>query len=67
MMESYLSAKRKEVVWKDYMERIMNEINDWDHNVGDGIDPVDCVYIDEVVPALNKAKTGKDPAPIRIT
>ena len=20
-------------VWKDYMEKIMNEVNDWDHNV----------------------------------
>ena len=28
-----LSEKAKGKVWKDYMETIMNEENDWDHNV----------------------------------
>ena len=27
------SEKERGNVWKDYMERIMNEENDWDHNV----------------------------------
>ena len=27
------SEKKRGEVWKDYMERIMNEENDWDHNV----------------------------------
>ena len=27
------SEKERGKVWKDYMERIMNEKNDWDHNV----------------------------------
>ena len=37
--------RRKEVVLKDYMERIMNEENDWDRNVeGDAVEgPVVCV------------------------
>ena len=43
-------------VWKDYMEKIMNEENDWDHNV-EG--PVDCVSREEVLQPLNKMKTGK--------
>ena len=37
--------KERGNVWKDYMERIMNEENDWDHNVeGDAAEgPVVCV------------------------
>ena len=27
------SEKEKGKVWRDYMERIMKEENDWDHNV----------------------------------
>ena len=39
------SEKEKCKIWKDYMERIINEENDWDHNVeGDAVeDPVVCV------------------------
>ena len=44
-MKSCVLVRRKEVVLKDYMERIMNEENDWDHNVeGDAVeDQVVCV------------------------
>ena len=37
--------KERDKVWKDYMERTMNEENDWDHNVeGDAVEgPVACV------------------------
>ena len=36
------------------MKRIMNEENDWDHNVEDAVrGPVDCVSRDEVMQALN--------------
>ena len=38
------SQKERGNVWKDYMERIMNEENDWDSNV-DG-DAVVCVSRD---------------------
>ena len=32
------SEKEGGKVWKGYMERIMNEVNDWDHNVeGDAV------------------------------
>ena len=42
------------LVWKDYMERIMNEENDWDCNVeGDAVEgPVVCVSREEVLQAL---------------
>ena len=43
----------------DCMKRIMNEENDWDHNVeGDAVEvPVNCVSIDKVVQALNEMKS----------
>ena len=57
------SEKERGKFWKDYMERIMNEENDWDHNVeGDAVEgPVVCVGIEEVLQALNEMKTGKAP------
>ena len=45
-MESCISVRRRSgKVYKDYMEGIMNEEYDWDHNVeGDAVEgPVDCV------------------------
>ena len=43
--------KERGKVWKDYMERIINEENDWDHNVeGPGV----CVSREEVLQALNQ-------------
>ena len=51
----YFSEKEISKVWKDYMERIMKEENDLDHNVeGDAVEgPVVCVYREEVLQALN--------------
>ena len=45
--------KERGIVWKDYMERIMNEENDWDRNVdGDEVDgPIVCVCREEVLQA----------------
>ena len=50
------SEKEKCRVWKDYMERIMNEENNWDQNVeGDAVEgPVVCVSRDDVLQALNE-------------
>ena len=47
------------------MERIVNEENDWDHNVeGDAVEgPVVCVGREEVLQALNEMKTGKKTGP----
>ena len=50
------SEKERGNVWKDYMERIKNEENDWDHNVDrDAVEgPVVCVSREEVLQALNE-------------
>ena len=55
------SEKERGRFWKDYMERTMNEENDWDHNVeGDEVDgQIVCVSRGEVLQALNEMKTGK--------
>ena len=49
------------IVWKEYMEGIMNEENDWYRNVeGDVVEgPVVSVSREEVLQALNEIKTGK--------
>ena len=48
------SEKKRGKVWKDYMEGIMIEENDWDHNVeGDAVEgQVVCVSIEEMLQAL---------------
>ena len=55
------SEKEIGKVWKDYMERIMNEGNEWGHNVdGDAVDgPVVCVSREEVLQALNENSKGQ--------
>ena len=55
------SENERSKVWKDYMERIMNEEDDWDCNVeGDAVEgPVVCVCRGEVLQALNEMKTGR--------
>ena len=56
-------GKERGNVWKDYVERILNEENDWDHNVeGDTVEgPVVCVSREDVLQALNEMKTGNAP------
>ena len=58
----YFSEMQEGKVRKDYVERIMNEENDWDRDVeGDAVeDAVVCVSREEVLQALNEIKTGKD-------
>ena len=64
MIDSCVLVRKKEV-WKDYMERIMNKDNHWDHNVeGDTVeDQVACVSRDMAVQALNGIKTRKTHGP----
>ena len=59
MVESCVSVRRKEVVKKDYIERIMNGENNWNHDVeGDAVEgPVFCVRREEVLQALSEMKT----------
>ena len=54
------SDKERGKVWKDYMERIINEENDLDRNVeGDAVEgPIVCVSREEMLQALNEMKTG---------
>ena len=51
------SEKERGKVWKDYMERITNDENDWDRNV-EG-DAVVCICREDVFHALHEMKTGK--------
>jgi len=47
--------------WRKYMEKLMNEENEWDHRISTGVKegPVDCIRIDEVAAALKKMKRHK--------
>ena len=67
-MESCVLVRGKEVVWKDNMDRIMNEENNQDRYVeGDAVEgPVVCVSREEVVQALDKIKTGKALGPSEV-
>ena len=47
------SGMERGKVWKDYMERIINEENYWDRNVDTVEGPVVCVSRVEVLQALN--------------
>ena len=55
--------KERSKVWKDYVEKTMNEENDWDHNVERNIGDVlvYCVCRDEVVQVLREMKTVEAP------
>ena len=51
------------------MEMIMNEENDWDHNVEENAvkGPVVCVSREEVLQALNEMKKEKAPGPSEVS
>ena len=50
------------------MEWIMNEENDWDHDVeGDAVGLVVCESREEVQQALNAIKTRKAPGPSEVS
>ncbi|XP_068671242.1 uncharacterized protein [Montipora foliosa] len=54
------SNKDRGKVWKEHMERIMNEENEWDQNVKG---PVERVSRKEVVKAMGEMKAGKAAGP----
>jgi len=41
--------------WKEYMEKLMNEENEWDHRISAGVKegPADCIRMDEVAAGLS--------------
>jgi len=49
--------------WKEYMEKLMNEENEWDHRISAGFKegPADCIRINEFAAALKKMKRQKAP------
>jgi len=49
--------------WKEYMEKLMNEENEWDHGISAEVKegPADCIRMGEVVAALKKMKWHKAP------
>ena len=63
------SEKEGVKVWKDYMERIMNEENDWVRNVeGDAVEgPAVCVSREKVLQASNAMKTGEVSEPSEVS
>ena len=50
-------------LWKEYMEKLINEENEWDHGISAEVKegPADCIRIDEVPAALKKMKRHKVP------
>ena len=49
--------------WKEYMEKVTNEENEWDHGISAEVKegPADCIRIGEVAAALKKMKCHKAP------
>jgi len=49
--------------WEEYMEKLMNEENEWDHKISAGVEegPADCIRIAEVTAVLKKMKRHKAP------
>jgi len=47
--------------WKENMEKLVNEENEWDHSISAGVKegPADCIRIDEIAAALKKMKGNK--------
>ena len=49
--------------WKEYMEKLMNEENEWDHKIPAEVKegPADCIMMAEVRAVLKKMKRHKAP------
>jgi len=49
--------------WKEYMEKLMNEENEWDHKISAEVKegPADCIRKAEVRAVLKKMKRNKAP------
>ena len=49
--------------WKEYMEKLINEENEWDHRIEATVKegPAGCIRMDEVAAALKKMKRHKAP------
>ena len=49
--------------WKEHMEKLMNEENQWDHKISAEVKegPADCIRMDEVRAVLEEMKRHKAP------
>jgi len=49
--------------WKEYMEKLLNEENEWDHKISAEVKegPADCIRMAEVRAELKKMKRHKAP------
>ena len=63
------SEKNRGKVWKEHMERIMNEENEWDQNVMAELmeGPVERVGREEVVKAIKEMKAEKAAGPSEVS
>ena len=63
------SEKNRGKVWKEHMERIINEENEWDQNVDADLveGPVERVSQEEVVKGMGEMKTGKATGPSEVS
>jgi len=54
--------------WKEYLEKLMNEENEWDHRISATVKegPAYCIRIDEVAAALKQMKRHKAPGLSRL-
>jgi len=50
-------------IWNEYMEKLMNEENKWDHKISAEVKegPADCIRMTEVRAVLKKMKRHKEP------
>ena len=48
-------------LWKEYVEKLMNEENEWDRRILAGVKEglADCIRIDEIAAALKNTKSHK--------
>ena len=55
------SEEDRAKIWKEHMEKIMNEENEWDNMVETDLveGPVEKVVRDEIVEAIQSMKSGK--------
>ena len=56
-------------IWKEHMEKIMNEENKWDRMVETGLveGPVEKVVRNEIVEAIQSMKSGKATGPFEVS
>ena len=55
-------------IWKEHMEKIMDEENKWDHMVEtDVVGPVEKVNRHEIVEAIQNMKSGKATGPSKVS